>query len=180
MRPDDVYALVGAFLDHWDGVRLVTRKLLTAFEERDLAQPVLAGGRSVGEVFHHIGAHQFFVSRGVLARRWDPDPGDPDVDWDRHRGEVAGSSERLQDWLNCTQTALHEWFADTAPSALTELRPDNPWHDGIRGWLLLHHSYQDELHHRGQLYVAARRLGRVPPAVFAEEHPEFWTPRRGL
>lgn len=179
MKPDHVYASVEAFLDHWDGVRLVTLKLLASFRDEDLVEPVITGGRSVGETFHHIGSHQFFVARGVLARRWRPTPGDPDLDWTHHRGEVASSVSRLHAWLADTQARLHEWFAAADESALAALRPDNPWHNGIRGWLLLHHPYQDELHHRGQLYVVARRLGRVPPFVFAEEHPDYWDCRQG-
>ncbi|MDQ7794384.1 MAG: DinB family protein [bacterium] len=179
MKADTAYTAVGAFLDHWNGVRLVTLKLLESFEDGDLAQPVVTGGRSVGKVFHHIGGHQFFVARGVLTRRWRPDPGDPDADWTAHQERVARSVSGLHDWLAGTQSRLHEWIDAADESALVKLRPDNPWHKGMRGWLLLHHPYQDELHHRGQLYVAARRLGRVPPPVFAEEHPEYWIPRQG-
>jgi uncharacterized damage-inducible protein DinB len=179
MEPDHCYVTVEAFLDHWRGVRGVTQALLASFEERDLASRAFAEGRTVGETFHHIGGHQFFVARGVLLRRWRAEPGEPDIDWNKHREETVRSKAAVGEWLSLAQARLEEWVAVADPGALTDLRPDNPWHEGMRGWLLLHHAYQDELHHRGQLFTAARLLGRRPPLVFAEEDAAYWNPRKG-
>ncbi|HWI61376.1 MAG TPA: DinB family protein [Symbiobacteriaceae bacterium] len=89
------------------------------------------------------------------------------------------STVALHQWLTETQARMHEWAAQADESCLNDLRPDNPWHEGMRGWLLLHHAYQDELHHRGQLYAIARVLGLEPPMPFAEENPAYWDPRKG-
>ena len=173
------YATLDAFLDHWDGVRTVTLKLLESFEEEDLAYCLLPEWRSVGELFHHIGGQQFFVARGVLTRRWDAAPGEPDLDWEAHRRATTRSIASLSRWLTETQEKLRQWAGEAEPALLTEVRADNPWHEGMRGWLLLHHPYQDELHHRGQLYVIARLLGRDVPQVYAEEHEEWWALQKG-
>jgi uncharacterized damage-inducible protein DinB len=173
------YTTLEAFLDHWDGVRMVTLNLLECFSPDDLFYRPVPGWRTVGEQFHHLGSHQYFVARGVLLRRWTPLPGEPDADWDAHQAAVAHSVPALRAWLTDLQVKVRQWAALAAESALTDFRPDNPWHEGIRGWLLLHHPYQDELHHRGQLYAVARLLGRTPPEVFAEEYPDYWTPRKG-
>lgn len=158
---------------------MVTLELLDRFGDADLAFRLVPQWRTVGELFHHIGGHQYFVSRGVLLRRWQPALGEPDTDWAAHKAVTAGSVRSLHDWLSAVQTKVNAWAAAADDSCLDELRPDNPWHEGLRGWLLLHHAYQDELHHRGQLYAIARHLGRAPPEVFAEEYPSFWLSRKG-
>ncbi len=87
--------------------------------------------------------------------------------------------KNLQIWLFDVQALLKKWFKKADETVLTEIRDDNPWHEGMRGWLLFHHPYQDELHHRGQLYAIARLLGKDPPNVFAEEYPSYWYLRKG-
>jgi uncharacterized damage-inducible protein DinB len=173
------YASVAAFLDHWDGVRMVTLELLSRFSDADLSFRLVPEWRTVGELFYHIGGHQYFVSRGVLLRRWHSLPDEPDADWEAHMAAITDSVAHLHEWLTTAQAQLREWARQANDTCLTDLRPDNPWHDGIRGWLLLHHPYQDELHHRGQLYAVARYLGKAPPVAFAEEYPAYWAPRRG-
>ncbi len=179
VRPETPWASAAAFLDHWDGVRLVTLKLLACFEDQDLGYRLVEGWRTVGELFHHIGGHQFFVARGVLLRRWHPAPGEPDQDWPAHQAATVGSVNRLHAWLSEVRDLTRQWFAAADDGALAELRPDNPWHEGIGGWLLLHHAYQDEVHHRGQLYAIARLLGKDTPPVFEVEHPDYWDVYQG-
>lgn len=89
------------------------------------------------------------------------------------------SKATFSEWLSTAQSLIHEWRIGAKPELLEGVRDDSPWHKGMRGWLLLHHAYQDELHRRGQLYAIARLLGRSPPAVFAEERPEYWDSRKG-
>lgn len=173
------YARLDRFIDHWEGVRYVTVELLRSFSEADLTYQLVPEWRTVAEMFHHIGGQQFFVARGVLLGRWEAGEGEPDVDWAKHRAEVCGSKAGLEEWLRHVQTSLNRWTDDVDPTRLDQVRDDNPWHEGVRGWLLLHHAYQDELHHRGELYAIARLLGRSPPVVYAEEHAEFWDSRRG-
>lgn len=176
------YARFDRFLDHWDGVRFVTLELLRCFGDEDLDHRLVPEWRTVGELFHHIGGHQYFVARGLFLRRWKPVAGEPDEDWTAHREATCGSVATLEAWLGGVQHDMRAW-AETAGPALSErleaVMDDNPWHEGMRGWLLLHHPYQDELHHRGQLYAIARLLGKVPPMVYAEEHPVYWEPRKG-
>lgn len=173
------YVSLDRFTDHWRGVRYVTLELLAAFESDDLTFRLVPEWRTVGELFHHIAGHQYFVARGVLLGRWEPEAGEVDIDWDEHRANVCTSKPRLADWLRDTQELVTEWATQVGESQLHTIRDDNPWHEGMRGWLLLHHAYQDELHHRGQLYAIARTLNRQPPIVYAEEHPAFWLSRKG-
>lgn len=173
------YMRLDRFLDHWQGVRWVTVRTLHAFTDEDLGYRLVPSWRTVGELFHHIAAHQYYVARGVLVERWDPEGDEVDLDWAAHRAAVCNSRITLEHWLIEAQEKLAIWASDTDSSRLEEVRDDNPWHEGMRGWLLLHHAYQDELHHRGQLFAIARVLGRVPPMVYAEEHPEFWHTRKG-
>lgn len=174
--PPLAYAPFHAFLDHWHGVRMVTLALLSRFSDADLGYRLVPEWRTAGELFYHIGGHQHFVARGVLQRRWHDLPGEPD---EPDMAATASSVAALREWLTYTDQRLHEWAEVADEQCLTDLRPDNPWHEGIRGWLLLHHPYQDELHHRGQLYAIARLLGKEPPNAFAEEYPTYWNPRKG-
>lgn len=172
------YATFGQFLEHWDGVRYVTLQLLRMFTESDLSYRAWPEGRAVGELFHHIGGHQYYGARGVLTGRWEPQPGEVDEDWEAHKAETTQSVERLSDWLTFTQAKLRAWAEQARDDALSEVRHDLPWHAGLRGWTQLQHAFQDEIHHRGQLYVMARLLGRSPPEVNAEDHSAFWNGRQ--
>lgn len=55
------YVSLERSLEHWEGVRFVTLKLLGTFSQDDLAYQVAPDWRSIAEMFHHIGAQQFFV-----------------------------------------------------------------------------------------------------------------------
>jgi uncharacterized damage-inducible protein DinB len=172
------YTTVDAFLDHWDGVRWVTLELLRVFDDADLSYRLVPQWRTVGELFHHIGGHQFYGCRGILLGRWDSLLGEADEDWGAHKPAHVHSVERLHAWLTEVQGLVREWAGQASENALSDFRPDNPWFEGMRGWLQLNHAYQDELHHRGQLYAIARVLNKIPPAVNAEEYPEFWNRKK--
>lgn len=179
MKATTAYVTVDDFLDHWDGVRMVTLKLLECFDDGDLGYRLVPEWRTVGELFHHLGAHQFYGCRGILSGRWDALPGEPDEDWEAHKKKTVHSVQALSVWLSSVQEQVHRWVEQAEESVLSDFRPDNPWFEGMRGWLQLHHAYQDELHHRGQLYAVARVLGKTLPEVFAEEYPNYWQPRKG-
>lgn len=170
---DICYATLTRFFHHWCGVRMVTLKTLSLFDEGELEFRLVPEWRTVGEIFHHIGGHQYFVARGVLRSQWEPEPSDPDADWTDHIRATTSSIDTLSRWLQGIQDLVGEWCADADAALLEDIRDDNPWHRGVRGWLLLHHAYQDEIHHRGQLIAIARLLGKSVPSVFAEEHSEY-------
>lgn len=178
LNPHICYATLGQFIHHWDGVRMVTLKILDLFKDEELKYRLIPQWRTVGEIFHHIGGHQYFVTRGVLKKRWEPKPTEPDMDWADHILRTTTTTESLSRWLQEVQCLVREWCVDTDASLLESIRDDNPWHRGIRGWLLLHHAYQDELHHRGQLTAIARQIGKSIPMVFAEEYPDFMAENR--
>ena len=154
---------------------MVTLKILDLFKDEELGYRLVPQWRTVGELFHHIGGHQYYVARGVLKERWEPKPSEPDIDWTNHMVKTTTSTESLSKWLQEVQELVREWCVDVDSSLLEKIRDDNPWHRGIRGWLLLHHAYQDELHHRGQLTSIARYLDKNVPSVFAEEYKEYVT-----
>ena len=172
-----MYASADQFARHWRGVRMVTLEVLDVLADH-LDRAVIPGGRTVAETLHHIGAHEYFAARGVFEGRWDAQPGEPDADWDAHRTEVSASAPTLRTWLETVHIRTQHGLS-TQPERLQQLTPGNPWFDDMPGWLQLHHTYQDELHHRGQLSVLVRTLGLTLPTLYAEERPEFWAANRG-
>lgn len=177
MSEPPLYAAADQFARHWQGVRMVTLEVLNVLADY-LDEAVIPGGRTVADTLHHIGAHEYFAARGVFEGRWDAEPGEPDADWDAHRAEVSASARALRTWLETVHAKTQSGFS-THPERLQQLTPGNPWFGDMPGWLQLHHAYQDELHHRGQLSVLVRALGLELPALYAEEHPEFWAANRG-
>jgi uncharacterized damage-inducible protein DinB len=165
---DTVYTTIRQFLNHWECVRIVTLQVLRLFTDDELRYRFTPEWRTVGEIFHHIGAHQYYVARGVFKKRWNPESNEPDTDWEHHKIVTLISVERIAKWLLSIQFLLKEWCNESDSSVLSSIRFDNPWHQGAEGWMLLHHAYQDELHHRGQLTAIARHLGKKIPPVFAE------------
>lgn len=154
---------------------MVTLKILDLFKDDELKYRLVPQWRTVGELFHHIGGHQYFVARGILQQRWEPRHSEPDRDWAGHIQKTTTTVTSLSRWLQEVQDLVKQWCVNIDVSLLEDIRDDNPWHRGIRGWLLLHHAYQDEHHHRGQITATARFLGKEIPSVFAEEYQEFIT-----
>ena len=143
-------------LEHWQGHRGLTRKVIEAFPEKELFE------YSVGGMRPFAGMVQELLAIGV--------PGIKQI--------VGGATEELNEHIeeaNSKANILSLWDKATAElSRYWAQIPDERFHDTIlafgqyEGTVLSTILYfiDNEIHHRGQGYVYLRSLGIEPPAFW--------------
>lgn len=143
-------------LKHWLGHRQLTRRVIEAFPEKDFFNYAIGGMRTpaalVGELLSIAG------------------PG--------LRQMVEGNTENLNehfDFNNSKAKALELWDkADAEVARYWAKISDERFHDRIvtfgqyEGtiWSSVFYFIDNEIHHRGQMYVYLRALGVEPPAFW--------------
>lgn len=144
------------FLTHWQGHRLLTRRVIGAFPEADLfaftpAPPLRPFGGLAWEV-HGVSA---YALQGLTTNDW----GEPV--WEQQPGETREAL--LSAWDDLTRRLDAE--LPTVPAARYAEQLATGW-GPMTGWKALMGMLDHEVHHRGQGYVYLRALGLTPP--------DFW------
>jgi uncharacterized damage-inducible protein DinB len=143
-----------ALLDHWQGHRRLTRRVIAAFPDDQLFRFSIGGMRSFGAMAMEMVTMAAPMVRGVATGAWE-------VSMDR--------SERSRDEI------LRMW--DESTDQLNTLWPSIPkerFHETITAFgqytgpahSLLLYVVDNEIHHRGQGYVYLRALGIEPPPFY--------------
>jgi uncharacterized damage-inducible protein DinB len=140
-----------ALLQHWQGHRRLTRRVIDAFPDDQLFTFSIAGMRTFGALAMEILAMTVPTVRGVVSDEWIP----------------------LRDH---TQRPKHELLAqwDTSTADLDRLWPQIPsqrFAETVTAfgqytnvvYKLIAYAVDNEIHHRGQGYVYLRALGIEPP-----------------
>lgn len=144
-----------ALLEHWQGHRRVTRRVIEAFPEDKLFRFSIGSMRPFSEMAVEFIKMAEPIVRGVASGSWSP--------WED--SQVPTTKAEI----------LALWDAGTA--ALNTIWPTIPRHrfaevdkafgqwegSGINTIL---YAIENEIHHRGQGYVYLRALGIEPPAFY--------------
>jgi uncharacterized damage-inducible protein DinB len=145
MTPDQL-------LQHWQGHRRLTRRVIEAFPEDQLFTFSVGGMRP----FSVIAVELIFMGapmiRGFATGQWD-------------QPEVAAPTTRaglLRLWDDAT-TQLDAFWSRLAPERFQENDTAFGQWPG-RVYDLIFYAIDNEIHHRGQGYVYLRSLGIEPPA----------------
>lgn len=140
-------------LDHWLGHRRLTRRVFEAFPEKELFTFSIAGMRTaavLGQELLAIGA-----------------PG--------MRQIISGADEKLNeeiDLKNSKAELIRLWDASTEEIIqLWKTLPEDAFSKEVlafglypgTGWSQIAYYIDNEIHHRGQIYVYLRSLGIEPP-----------------
>ena len=142
-----------AFLEHWQGHRGLTRRVIEAFPEDKLFTFSIGGMRPfAGLALEMIGMGQQGI-RWAATGEWSANPADA----------VAPSTKQaLLDRWDETTRIIGDWWPKIAPERFDEVdKVFNAYETTIRGALL--YFMDNEVHHRGQGYVYLRALGVEPP-----------------
>lgn len=146
-----------ALLEHWQGHRRLTRRLLEAFPEDQLFTFSLGGMRSFGVMaleLISIGAPMIHgMARGDWVNLTDRDP--------------LPKSELLRLWDEAT-TQIDALWPQLRPEAFQETFTAFGMYEGT-GIYLLSYAIDNEVHHRGQAYVYLRALGIEPPPFYERD-----------
>jgi uncharacterized damage-inducible protein DinB len=146
-----------ALLEHWQGHRRLTRRVIEAFPEDQLFSFSVGSMRPFGAlVLEMISMAAPFV-RGVVAGDWDQSV----------TREPRPKEQILRLWDESTEQINALW-PQIPPERFQEVVMAFGQYEGPVYDLLLY-IIDNEIHHRGQGYVYLRALGIEPPP-FYERH----------
>jgi uncharacterized damage-inducible protein DinB len=140
-----------ALLDHWQGHRRLTRRLIDAFPDDALFTFSLGGMRTFGSMAMELVAMAAPFIRGVVTDSWEPFTS----------REVASKAALLELWDESTER-IDALFAQVPLSRFQETVKAFGQYEGRVHDLLLY-IIDNEVHHRAQGYVYLRALGVEPP-----------------
>ena len=148
-----------ALLEHWQGHRRLTRRVLEAFPEDKLfafqpAPPMRPFGALALELIHMVGP----TLEGLAANRWE------NPDWEKIARQQPAKTDVLALWDETTGQLQARW-PDLPETTFHEIH--NAFgYQTLPGHDLILYLIDNEIHHRGQGYVYLRLLGLEPPAFY--------------
>lgn len=145
-------------LQHWQGHRNLSRKVIEAFPENKLFTYSIGGMRPFFELameMIHIAAPG---AEGMATRNWKPF-GELDTEGLNSSPETKEELLELWDW---TTNQINHWWEQIPEGRFEESETIFGQYEG-QIWDHLLYFIDNEVHHRGQGYVYLRSLGIEPP-----------------
>jgi len=145
-------------LEHWQGHRRLTRRVIEAFPEDKLFNYSLGGMRTFYELTMEFIRMAEPGIRGVATGQWNT----VEVFMD-HPAEIKPQTkdELLQRWDEITEKVDEIWRSIPAQRFRERDIAFGQWEGAVNGFILYY--IDNEIHHRGQGYVYLRSLGIEPP-----------------
>lgn len=143
-----------ALLQHWQGHRRLTRRVIDAFPEDQLFTFSLGGMRPFGAMAMEMLTMAAPMVRGIVSEEWA-------ADWGR---EALPKADLLREWDEATAEIDALW----PQIPLTRFQETTTAFGQFPGKVhdLLLYVIDNEIHHRGQGYVYLRTLGIDPPPFY--------------
>jgi len=153
-EPNIPFLTPDALLEHWQGHRRLTRRVIDAFPEDQLFTFSIGGMRTFGELALEI------VTMGVPMLR-----GAVSGDWSTSRSrDPRPKQEILRLWDESTEQ-LEELWKQIPPERFHETMTAFGQYTDVLHTLILY-VIDNEIHHRGQGYVYLRALEIEPPPFY--------------
>jgi uncharacterized damage-inducible protein DinB len=150
-----------ALLDHWQGHRRVTRRVIQAFPERELFTYAVGGMRPFASMAFEMISMASAGIRGIATGGWDTGE-----ELMHHSGKpVPETREALLQLWDGTTDLIDRLWPQIPPERFREVDIAFGMYEGVIYGLLLY-WIDNEIHHRGQGYVYLRALGIEPPAFY--------------
>ena len=141
-------------LEHWQGHRRLTRRVIEAFPDDQLFTFSIGGMRTFGEMAGELLALGAPMMQGLATGDWEPFSDE----------KVETKQELLRLWDESTQE-IDEFFAQLPDTGFAETVTSFGQFTGPVYWQILY-VIDNEIHHRGQAYVYLRELGVEPPLFY--------------
>jgi uncharacterized damage-inducible protein DinB len=141
-------------LDHWQGHRRLTRKMIDAFPDDKLFSYSIGGMRPFSELAMEFIKMTVPIARGVATGKWES----VDIPSAKTKSELLALWDRDTEALNAT------WPTIPAHRFAEVDKAFGQWENSGIGTIL--YAIDNENHHRGQGYVYLRALGIEPPAFY--------------
>jgi uncharacterized damage-inducible protein DinB len=150
----EVFLSPPALLEHWQGHRRLTRRVIEAFPEDKFASFAIGGMRPFAAMAGELLRMAVPTVRGVLSGEWKEGP----------KLQLGAKPEVLGAWDETT-TELNALWSKIPSSRFREtMKAFGQWE--MTGHGLVLYLVDNEIHHRGQGYVYLRALGIEPPAFW--------------
>ncbi|MFN8341899.1 MAG: DinB family protein [Cyclobacteriaceae bacterium] len=146
-------------LEHWQGHRRLTRKLIAAFPEDQLFKFSIGGMRPAGEMMIELLTMAGPGIKGIATGQWPT--------YQEATALFPGpcSQQQLLQWWDEGTEQINSWWPKVAASRWQETDKAFGAFEGPVYWSLLY-FIDNEIHHRGQCFVYLRALGIEPPAFW--------------
>ena len=143
-----------ALLDHWQGHRRLTRRMIEAFPDDQLFTFSIGGMRSFGTLAMEMIGMGTPLVRGVATGEWSA----------YQTRDARPKEEVLRLWDESTEQ-IDTYWAQIPPERFQEtMTAFGQWTMPVYSLLL--YAIDNEVHHRGQGYVYLRALGIQPPPFY--------------
>jgi len=153
--------IVEACLDDLDRIREVTLDTARLFPGGNLNPKPVPGMRSAGQILAHILDTEIAVAMAIGTGVWRFGQGP-------HRLSRLETFER---WSAATRRRTLEYLANLDDDRLWQ-PAEAPDGAPLSVFLLFQTIAENEIHHRGQLFVYLRLLGLEPPWLYGGPNPQ--------
>jgi len=144
-----------ALLQHWQGHRGLTRKMIEAFPEDKLFTYSVGGMRPFAELVYEFMGMAVPGVTGIATGKWQQ--------WADAK-KVTTKKDLLSLWDKATEDINHIWPTIPSHRFQEEDVAFGQWPG--TGISFVFYFIDNEIHHRGQAYVYLRSLGIEPPAFW--------------
>jgi uncharacterized damage-inducible protein DinB len=152
--PTQVVITPEALLEHWQGHRRLTRRVIDGFPEDKLFSFSVGGMRPFSELASEFLKMSVPTLKGIITKDWSSEaPAEPKT-----------KTELLRRWDADTEEINRLWPAIPPGRFQERDLAFGQWEMPIYG--LLWYIIDNEIHHRGQGYAYLRALGIDPPPFF--------------
>ncbi len=152
--PTNVVITPEALLEHWQGHRRLTRRVIDAFPEDQLFGFSVGGMRPFGTLTMEMITMAAPMVRGIVTGTWDSSAA----------REARPKPEVLGLWDESTEEINTLW-PQIPPGRFQEImKAFGQWEGRVHD--LLFYVIDNEVHHRAQGYVYLRALGIEPPPFY--------------
>jgi len=143
-----------AILKYWENVRKLTLKLFDLFPEDSFDYRPVAAVRTAAEQFDHILVVELYSRIGLISGEWNlaAFTGERDISRSNLRQRLYNEHKKTIGMLRLLPEGRFLRMHDTPYGKLT-------------GEVIIYEAIDEEIHHRGNLYVYLRMLGIEPPRM---------------
>ena len=143
-----------AMLEHWQGHRRLTRRVIDAFPEDKLFTFSIGGMRTFGQLALELLSIGVPMMKGIATDTWDA----------RVEADAMPKAEILRRWDEGTEVLNSLWRQIPVERFGQERTAFGQYPGKVHDLIL--YGIDNEIHHRGQGYVYLRGLGIQPPAFY--------------
>ena len=145
-------------LNHWQGHRALTRRIIDAFPEQELFKFSIGGMRPFSELALEMINMAAPSLKGLATGEWA---------FAKDENKPATKAELLARWDETTKDIQRLWPTVPAHRFQETDKAFGQWE--MTGYGLVLYLVDNEIHHRGQGYVYLRALGVSPTAFWERE-----------